>query len=255
MASRLESAEQLVTRISQAKYEDGKTVQALLAATREQAVAWFGADSVYVQQLEQIERDRKRAWNRMSANWQTLQKLLPVAEAMRDEVRLDREPQTPADRPPATPLGQEIFVVHGRDVQMKLAVARALQKLGLSALVLSEEERQDTSFMARIAEHPDVGFAIVLLAPDEMGYAAGAAPRPARPRGSQDLILQLGYFLGRLGPERVLALYRPLEGFELPTDPTHLLFTPFDAVGRWQFDLLKQLKACGYQVDAGRLLD
>ncbi len=137
---------------------------------------------------------------------------------------------------------------------MKLAAARALQKLGLSSVILNEES-QDTSFMARAAEHPDAGFAIVLLAPDEMGYAASEAPRPARPRGSQDLILQLGYFLGRLGPERVLALYRPVEGFELPADPTHLLFTPFDTAGRWQFDLLKQLKGCGYKVDADRLLD
>lgn len=68
------------------------------------------------------------------------------------------------------------------------------------------------------------------------------------------MVFELGYFLGKLGRERVIALYREDENFEMPSDYSGVLFVSYDSAGRWQFDLIKELKACGYDVDANRLL-
>lgn len=67
-------------------------------------------------------------------------------------------------------------------------------------------------------------------------------------------MFELGYFLGRLGRERVVALYRQAERFQMLSDYSGVLYVSFDRAGRWQFDLLKELKACGYDVDAYKLL-
>ena len=40
----------------------------------------------------------------------------------------------------------------------------------------------------------------------------------------------------------------------MPSDYSGVLYTPYDNSERWQFDLIKELKACGYDVDANKLL-
>jgi hypothetical protein len=263
MTTRLEIAERLVAQVQQTKYDNSKAVQRVFTDVREQAIAWFGAESSYVRELDQIERDRHKAANRMSSQWQVLQKLLPVTEAMREEVRLDRAPEGQGPAPAgagggtAPAPGREIVIAGSQDEAMKVVVGRSLEKLGLRGIVLSQDARAAglLSMPAGGADGagPDVGFAIVLLGPDDFGYAAADPAKNAKPRPGQDAVFELGYFLGRLGRERVLALYRPVESCELPSDPSHLLFTPWDASGRWQFDLARQLKACGYAIDAGGL--
>jgi predicted nucleotide-binding protein len=57
----------------------------------------------------------------------------------------------------------------------------------------------------------------------------------------------LGYFIGRLGRNKVCALY--VEGVEIPSDYDGVLYTEFDAGGAWRFKLAKELKAAGMSVD------
>ena len=73
-------------------------------------------------------------------------------------------------------------------------------------------------------------------------------------RARQNVIFELGFFIGKLGRNRVLVLYQEEENFEMPSDYSGVLYTPYDSSGRWQFDLIKELKACGYDVDANKLL-
>jgi predicted nucleotide-binding protein len=74
---------------------------------------------------------------------------------------------------------------------------------------------------------------------------------PADPnRARQNVILELGYFMGQLGRERVAAIYRP--GTELPTDIHGLGYIPLDETGAWRFKLAAEL-AAAYEVDLNRL--
>ena len=86
---------------------------------------------------------------------------------------------------------------------------------------------------------------------------AGEAPALVR-KGEQLFVPENSPLRQRLGVEAAPAretttIIRAPGNVE--TDPTHLLFTPWDASGRWQFDLAKQLKACGYAINAGALFE
>jgi predicted nucleotide-binding protein len=61
------------------------------------------------------------------------------------------------------------------------------------------------------------------------------------------VILELGYFLGQLGRERVCALH--LGEIEIPSDYNGVLFVPMDAADGWKLRLAKEMKAAGLPVD------
>src|SRR5207244_4374290 len=123
-------------------------------------------------------------------------------------------------------------------------------KLGLLPIILHEKPNQGRTVIEKFTDYSGVGFAVVLLSPDDVGKLRTAPAEDLRPRARQNVIFELGFFLGRLGRERVLALYAPTDNFELPSDYSGVLFVPFDSSGRWQFDLVRELKAADYDVDA-----
>lgn len=149
----------------------------------------------------------------------------------------------------------KVFIVHGHDDSMKLAVARTLEKLELEPIILHEQPNLGRTIIEKFTDYSGVSFAVVLLSPDDIGHSRNAPPEQALLRARQNVILELGYFLGKLGRERVIALYRSDEKFEMPSDYSGVLYVAFDAAERWQFDLVRELKASGYNVDANRLLD
>jgi len=63
-------------------------------------------------------------------------------------------------------------------------------------------------------------------------------------------MLELGFFLGRLGRKRVCALYQ--EGVEIPSDYSGVLFVPLDARGAWRLGLARELKAAGLDIDLNK---
>jgi len=65
-------------------------------------------------------------------------------------------------------------------------------------------------------------------------------------------VLELGYFVGRLGRQRVCAIHRG--ELELPSDYMGVIYVPFDGSGGWRLLLAKELKAAGFPVDMNRAL-
>ncbi len=86
-----------------------------------------------------------------------------------------------------------------------------------------------------------------------MAYAKGGTPADARARARQNVVLELGYFVGKLGRARVFALKRDTD-IELPNDISGVVYTSYDSQGHWQFELVRELKAVGYAVDANALI-
>lgn len=102
----------------------------------------------------------------------------------------------------------------------------------------------------KFSDYADVQFAVVLLAAGDLGKPR-ESDQEAQLRARQNVILELGYFLGKLGRARVCALYE--NGVELPSDYQGVLFLPLDAGDRWKFDLVRELRAAGFAVDANRV--
>lgn len=95
----------------------------------------------------------------------------------------------------------------------------------------------------------DVGFAIALLTPDDVGRALSEVLE--RPRACQNVILELGYFIGKLGRERVCAL--KVAELEIPSDYVGVVWTEMDKHEAWKINLAKELKAAGYHIDMNKM--
>lgn len=149
---------------------------------------------------------------------------------------------------------EEIFVVHGHNKEMKESTARTIEKLGLKPIILHEQPNKGRTIIQKFIDHSQVGFAIVLISADDYGFKKSEKSDNARLRARQNVILELGFFLGRLGIDRVVALFEQTENLEIPSDYDGVLFIPFDHDGRWKFDLVRELKALNYDVDANSIL-
>jgi predicted nucleotide-binding protein len=91
----------------------------------------------------------------------------------------------------------DVFVVHDHDEAAREGVARFLERLGLTAIVLHEQPNSGRHIMEKLERHKDVDFAVVLLTPDDVG-ASVREQESLKPRARQNVILELGYFLGAL---------------------------------------------------------
>ena len=148
---------------------------------------------------------------------------------------------------------KDIFVVHGHDEEMKQAVARTLSKLGLQPIILHERPNMGRTLMEKFEQNADLHFAVVLLSADDVAHKKNEAPSKATARPRQNVVLELGYFVGRLGRDRVFAMTRG-DDLELPTDFAGVAYTPYDAPGHWRLQLVRELRAARYDVDANAIL-
>ena len=151
-------------------------------------------------------------------------------------------------------VNRQVFVVHGHDEAMKEAVARTLGQLNLEPIVLHEQPNLGRTIIEKFSDYADVSFAVVLLSGDDVAHSKNTGEQNKRPRARQNVIFELGYFIGKLGRDRVMALYKEEPNFEIPSDYSGVLFVPFDAGGRWKFDLVRELQSCGLKVDANKLI-
>ena len=145
---------------------------------------------------------------------------------------------------------KQVFIVHGHDDAAEQSAARVVEKLGLKPVILHERARESRTVIEQLEICGDVGYAIVLLTPDDVGKAATDIGEP-KTRARQNVILELGYFLGRLGRKHVCTL---LKGdIEIPSDWKGVLYLRMDEAGAWRYELAKEMNAVGLHVDTNRL--
>lgn len=147
-------------------------------------------------------------------------------------------------------LNKRVFVVHGNNDKLKFSVTQFLQKLQLSSVVLNEHPNSGLAFVENIEKHAnDCYFAIVLLTGDEVGGERGAPESDLTIRARQDVILELGYFIGYLKRGHVAVIYEP--GVDIPKEYGGILFLSAD--DEWQTKLAKEMKKSGLSVDLNLL--
>lgn len=137
---------------------------------------------------------------------------------------------------------KKVFIVHGHDTALKESVARIIEKQGLEAVILSEQVNGGRTIIEKFEDYSDVSGAICLFSADDVGSAR--AESNGKPRARQNVVLETGYFMGKLGRNRIVILAD--EGVEMPSDLSGIVYTD---TKNWQLDLLKELKAMGYPID------
>lgn len=167
------------------------------------------------------------------------ERLETFAPAQRDHNRAQAEP---SDR---------VFIVHGHDEGAKEATARFIAQLDLKPIILHEQPNAGWTIIEKLERHLDVGFAVVLLTPDDVGGRAQDPPQ-LRNRARQNVVLELGLFIGALGRARVCALHKG--SLELPSDFDGVVYVPMDDAGGWRLLLAREMKQAGLNVDLNRAM-
>lgn len=143
----------------------------------------------------------------------------------------------------------KIFLVHGRNDEAKNAVALFLRAIGLEPIILHERPNGGRHLLTKFREEAEgASFAVVLMLPEDEGGLAGAANQRARAR--QNVVFELGFFVGKLGPANVAAL---LQGdVEKPSDFDGIAYIPFASGGHWKTDLARELHHAKVPFDAAK---
>ena len=118
---------------------------------------------------------------------------------------------------------------------------------GLESIILREQPSTSKTIIEKFESYAkDVNFAVILLTADDKIEGEESF------RARQNVVFEMGYFMGALGRNNVLCLLQ--ENVEKPGDIDGVVYTLIDKAGSWKLSLVKELQACGYAVDANRLL-
>jgi predicted nucleotide-binding protein len=149
-------------------------------------------------------------------------------------------------------VSRRVFLVHGRDGEAKHTVARFLEKLDLKPVILEEQPNKGRSILQKFSDYSDVGFVVVLLTGDDIGGPSGTASSDLNHRARQNVIFELGFFLGKYPPERVCVLYE--KDVEPPSDFHGIGYVPYDASEGWKTKLAREISASGIEIDLNKTL-
>lgn len=146
----------------------------------------------------------------------------------------------------------KVFVVHGHDGEVRQTVARFIEQLGFEAVILHERPNKGRTIITKFREEAaGVGFAVVLMTPDDVGGVPPFLAAKMRPRARQNVVFELGFFIGVLGPGHVAALVKG--NIERPSDFDGVVYIDLDEGGAWKMMLARELRAAGLSFDANKV--
>lgn len=145
----------------------------------------------------------------------------------------------------------KVFIVHGHDDTAKTKAARFVEQLGLEAIILHEQASSGRTIIEKIEYYSNVGFAIVLYTPDDIGNVK-CKPDELKGRARQNVVLEHGFLIGKLGRGNVAALVE--QPIELPNDISGVVYLNIDEANAWQLQLAKEMKQSGYNIDMNDLI-
>lgn len=148
----------------------------------------------------------------------------------------------------------EVFIVYGHDTHARDQLELILRRMKLNPVILANLPAQGDTIIEKLEKYIDehrVRFACVLLTPDDEGHIAGK-PEEKRYRTRQNVILELGMVLARLGRRRVAILHK--KSVELPSDIAGLIYIPYEErVDEVKQRLFSELQAAGLNPHANGL--
>ncbi len=154
-----------------------------------------------------------------------------------------------------------IFISHGKDLKPVNELKEMLTEFRLTPVVLSEQPSGGRTVMEKLEAYSDVGFAFVILTPDDLGGFVEMGSKWSRParlrkflktahtRPRQNVILEFGYFVGKLGRNRVACLLK--KPVEQPSDMQGIVYLSFkESLNEIRTEILNELKAAGFAIES-----
>lgn len=199
------------------------------------------------------ETDRKQRGYKLGLE-ETSTKLKGIIHQLNEKID-DLESVAPDKLPSSTAVvrlakSRKVFIVHGHDTELKTAVARVIEQLGLEAVILHEVPNASETVIEKLEKTAaEAGFAVILLTPDDLGKSAKDDELKSRAR--QNVILELGFFWGLLKRSNVCCLAK--HGIDLPSDLHGVVYVGADDTS-WKYSLANNLKQAGYsEIDLNKI--
>ena len=162
---------------------------------------------------------------------------------------------------------KNVFIVHGNDHIPMKELKTMLFELGLNPIVLHDQPSGGSNtLIEKFEKHSDVSYAFVILTPDDIGGSYqevdGLAQRGLTPtayinelfngryllkrRARQNVVLEFGYFINKLGRSRVCCLHKG--NVEIPSDMSGIMYIPFNGSldANIRLQIMKELKNAGF---------
>jgi predicted nucleotide-binding protein len=165
------------------------------------------------------------------------------------------------NKPKKTSPKREIFISHGKDQKALNELKKILVELGFTPVILSEQPSGGRTVVEKLEDYSDVGYAFIILTPDDLGGVTepgGVWSRPARlrkflktahTRPRMNVVLEFGFFVGKLGRHRVTCLLK--KPVEQPSDMQGIVYLNFkESVEEIREEIGKELEAAGYEISS-----
>lgn len=149
---------------------------------------------------------------------------------------------------------KKVFVVYGHDTTSRTQLEAMLRRWDLEPLILDQLVSSGQTIIEKLEEYTQqVNFGIVLATPDDIGYPKNEETKKHF-RVRQNVALELGMLLARIGRDKVAILLSQAEDMEKPSDIDGLIYIPFkDNVEEAKLSLAKEMQNNGYVLDIAKL--
>lgn len=189
----------------------------------------------YQKQLEEIDQQTKDLSSFKSDEDRLLQKKIQKRLANLARTILDEN--------------KKIFIVHGRNINMRDKVSSMLGKLKLDYVILETEHNSGATVIEKfLREAKECKYAVVLFSADDIGKL-NSETDIIRNRTRQNVILELGYFLAQVGRNNIIILHEANKEIENPSDFDGIVYEPFDEYGAWKGKLIKEMKRAKIHIE------
>ena len=173
-----------------------------------------------------------------------LPKLSPVDEAVKTPKKLEDLRFSIEEKPS----NRVFFISSGSDEKMKQTVLDFLQSLGVEVVYLKEGPNAAKPLIEKINAFRDITVLVGVFSPDEFAYPKNGKPGQAVMQVQQKIGFELGFWIGKLGRDRVLTIHYDQKSFRMPSEFFDAKYTPFDKPGLWKNELKAHLEKNGINI-------
>ena len=193
---------------------------------------------LYKELSAEIDRDDHGGWKSNTVLTNCIAKLMSISEDSDfwNHMSTKREEVTEMNK-------TDVFMVIGHDEEATAKTENLLLKMQLKPIILRNQASEGRTIIEKLEECTDVGFGVVLYTPCDM-------TADGRNRARQNVVLEHGYLIGKLGRSRVCALVKG--DIELPGDIDGVVYINMER-DSWERNLVKELQAAGYNADANKI--
>lgn len=154
---------------------------------------------------------------------------------------------------------KKVFVVHGHDHVAREQLELVLHKLGLYPFVLSNTGGGGQTIIEALENEtgPKPGrarFGIVLMTPDDIGFAKKDGPEKSEPRARQNVVMEMGMLISAIGRNNVAILKKG--HLEVPSNVDGIIYLSFNEhVKEIVPKLVDRLREAGFDLDKRAITD